>query len=212
MRGGIGKLISQSFYDGDLDSGLDPNEGAPFGTLTLAGLGTRVVWYDIPRAAQPSEGDRRIGTSFMNTREVSCIVDLLVRIQFVLLKQKSTVHRPTIGVISGYGEQVDTLRREIGRRPELKGMDVECNSVHTFQGREVDICIYSVTRNNSAGDIGFLDDWRHLNVALSRARWHLVVVGSWSFCAAIRGKNPFENVLSFVGADADCERKECADE
>ena len=143
--------------------------------------------------------------------EVNCIIDLLIRLKFVLGTRGRKVRPAAIGVISGYNEQVETLRREIGRRTELSGLDIECNSVHTFQGREVDICIYSVTRNNTKGDIGFLDDWRHLNVALSRARWHLAIVGSWQFCERIRGANPFGEVMKFATTDSDCEVKWCAD-
>lgn len=211
MRGGIGRLVSQCFYKGELDCGLDPNEATPFGDLSLAGVARRVVWYDTPLAKTESQFERKSGTSFVNMVEINSIVDLLIRTQFVLRSRGRKVKTATIGVISGYSEQVEALKREIGRRKELSGMDIECNSVHTFQGREVDICIYSVTRNNPRGDIGFLDDWRHLNVALSRARWHLIIVGSWRFCESIRGENPFAEVLKFAAEDSDCEVKWCDD-
>lgn len=205
MRGSIGRLISECFYRGELELGLDSEDAEEFSDLGLAGLSSRVVWLDAPGQGGGIQAEQRAGgTSWVNMIEVRCVVNLLTKIAFLIGNQEKKLKRPTIGVISGYAQQVEALNREIGRLPELKALDIECNSVHTFQGREVDICIYSITRNNHVGDIGFLGDWRHLNVALSRAKWNLVIVGSTAFCASVNGENPFERVLNFISSENDC--------
>jgi len=212
MRGSIGRLVSDCFYHGELESGLVRDEIAKFGDLGLAGLSSRVVWFDAPGQDKAVQVEQRAGgTSWVNMVEVRCIVSILTRVAFLLANREKQFKRPAIGVISGYAQQIEALNREIGRLPELKLLDVECNSVHTFQGREVDICIYSITRNNLSGDIGFLEDWRHLNVALSRAKWNLAIVGSRAFCASVTGENPFERVLNFIDSESDCQTRSYSD-
>ena len=92
-------------------------------------------------------------------------------------------------------------------------MSIEINTVDAFQGRETDIVFYSVVRSNDDGKLGFLKDVRRLNVAFSRARELLVVVGDHQ-CAqrrlAISGKeNPFVGIIKFIRDNSDdCMLKE----
>jgi superfamily I DNA and/or RNA helicase len=66
---------------------------------------------------------------------------------------------------------VAALRDHLGRP------DVEVDTVDAFQGREKDAILVSLTRSNSEGQLGFLTDLRRMNVAITRARRHLFVVG-----------------------------------
>ena len=79
--------------------------------------------------------------------------------------------RDSIGVISPYVDQVDLIKSFV---------DVEVNSVDGFQGREKDIIIMSMVRSNDRGVVGFLDDYRRLNVGVTRAKRKLVIVGDCS--------------------------------
>ena len=65
--------------------------------------------------------------------------------------------------------------------------DVEVDTVDAFQGREKDAILVSLTRSNSEGQLGFLTDLRRINVAITRARRHLFVVGD----SATLSSHPF---------------------
>lgn len=92
-------------------------------------------------------------------------------------------------------------------------MSIEINTVDAFQGRETDIVFYSVVRSNDNGKLGFLKDVRRLNVAFSRARELLVVVGDHQ-CAQRRldidgQENPFVGIIKFIRDNLDdCMLKE----
>jgi len=77
-----------------------------------------------------------------------------------------------VAVIAPYDAQVQLLRQRLAAHPDL-----EVDTVDGFQGREKEAVIVSLTRSNEAGELGFLTDIRRINVALTRARKKLVVVG-----------------------------------
>jgi len=84
--------------------------------------------------------------------------------------------RPTdIGVITPYAAQSAALRRALD--DVAGGADIEVDSVDGFQGREKRVIIVSATRSNADGAVGFLADVRRLNVAITRAKEKLVVIG-----------------------------------
>ncbi|MBI5353696.1 MAG: IGHMBP2 family helicase [Chloroflexi bacterium] len=76
-----------------------------------------------------------------------------------------------IAIISPYSAQVKYLREK------LKSLDLEIDSVDGFQGREKEAVIVSLVRSNREGEVGFLADTRRMNVALTRARRKLIVIG-----------------------------------
>jgi superfamily I DNA and/or RNA helicase len=76
-----------------------------------------------------------------------------------------------VAVISPYSAQVRLLRERL-KQPEL-----EIDSVDGFQGREKEAVLVSLVRSNPDGEIGFLEDIRRMNVALTRARRKLIVIG-----------------------------------
>jgi predicted DNA helicase len=82
------------------------------------------------------------------------------------------VNAAQIGVITPYRAQVRLLRDRLGHVPEL-----EIDSVDGFQGREKEAIVVSLVRSNPEGEIGFLADTRRMNVALTRARRKLLVIG-----------------------------------
>jgi hypothetical protein len=185
----IGDMISQCFYDGELKSVRDERDAhlhfvmaAPVTWLTTAGL----------QRHSESEFNR----TFKNVSEASLISQWLKRLDFIA-KTANTKYR--VGVISGYVGQCTELRRAVaGLQREISALQIECNTVDAFQGREVDICIYSVTRCNDRGVIGFLRDARRMNVALSRGRSALLIVGDHVFCRTAGGVNPLRTIVEYI--------------
>ena len=82
-----------------------------------------------------------------------------------------------------------------------QSLGIEIATVDAFQGRECDVVVYSTVRSNRGGHIGFLGDHRRINVALSRARDQLVIVGDdrMMHSASVTGSyNPFERVIDHM--------------
>lgn len=89
---------------------------------------------------------------------------------------------PTIAVISPYKQQIQVLKEQLVHCPELvlHGDKISVNTIDSFQGQERDIVYISMTRSNAQGNIGFLSDIRRMNVAMTRARKKLVIIGDSS--------------------------------
>ena len=102
-------------------------------------------------------------------------------------------------VIAPYGRQVTELTRRLASL-KLKHITPEVLSVDAVQGRECDLAVFSVTRSNAQGRFGFLGQpyWRRINVALSRARFGLIIVGDAGFCRSKPGA--LRDVLDYIGA------------
>ena len=86
---------------------------------------------------------------------------------------------PTIAIISPYKQQIHILKDQLLHSPELQkyGDKISVNTIDSFQGQERDVVYISMVRSNPEGDIGFLSDIRRMNVAMTRARKKLVVIG-----------------------------------
>lgn len=92
--------------------------------------------------------------------------------KYIRLLITETGNENSIGVIAPYNAQVSVLKEKLG---DLQ--NVQVSTVDGFQGQEKDIIVISCVRSNAQGDIGFLRDMRRLNVALTRARKKLIVIG-----------------------------------
>ena len=87
---------------------------------------------------------------------------------------------PSIGIISPYREQVILMQKEIAEDEQLVSLPLSINTIDGFQGQERDVIYISLVRSNSKGEIGFLNDFRRMNVAMTRARKALIVIGDSS--------------------------------
>lgn len=196
----IGDLISECFYGGRLKSAEKPLD------QDLAKVLPRpVTWFSTARL--PNREEISDVSSFKNRCESQIIRTILGNINTAATKASK---RYKVAVLTGYSAQHLEIRRTIASElVEWTALEVECNTVDAFQGREADIAVYSVTRSNAAGNLGFLREEERLNVALSRGRFSLVIVGDHGFCAVANGHNPFRAVLDHIEKRPDaCALKE----
>ena len=185
----IGDLVSECFYDGRLNSPLKTH-----GLKLEHAFPKPVMWYSTHKLEHRTE--RCQGQTFSNPTEVAIIREQLQRLQFVAKIQKKRI---SVAVIAGYTGQVELLRdMELRGAAEWQNLDVVCNSVDAFQGRQADVCIYSVVRSNERGNLGFLREHPRLNVALSRGKSALVIIGDQVFCRNVQGRNPFKAVIDYI--------------
>ena len=83
------------------------------------------------------------------------------------------ITKKDIGIITPYAGQVRAIRNSMSEKLD----DVEVKTVDGYQGREKEVIIFSCVRSNTEQNIGFLSEMRRLNVALTRAKRGLIVVG-----------------------------------
>ncbi len=119
------------------------------------------------------------GTSSTNPEEAALLLKHLTQLALQWNAQNRNENFPSIAIISPYKQQIQVLNEQLFHVPELQPYlsNISANTVDSFQGQERDIVYISMTRSNQEGNIGFLADIRRMNVAMTRARKKLVVVG-----------------------------------
>lgn len=104
---------------------------------------------------------------------------------------------PRIGIIAPYRRQAALLKEIITEDESLKPFlkHIQINTIDSFQGQEKDVIYISLTRSNGEQQIGFLSDVRRMNVAMTRAKKKLIIIGDSSTI----GQHPFyQGLLSFT--------------
>lgn len=187
MVPGIGNLISECFYARQLES-AEVTWDSIFQNL----LPRPVVW--MTTAQQIDRFESASGHSFNNPAEVRIAVELLRRLE---LLAQSKGKKMSVMVLTGYMEQKALLERSLAAT-HFTSLEVTCNTVDAVQGREADVAIYSVTRSNASRKLGFLAESKRLNVALSRSRQYLVILGDHIFAREASGENPFKQVIEYI--------------
>jgi superfamily I DNA and/or RNA helicase len=144
-----------------------------------------LLWLDMPNEPLFFEERMKGGKSLYNPAELKRIGELLKELDDASAEAKragrmETHEKKSIGVISFYGEQVKRIDRMLQQELHLPHLTIRTGTVDRFQGMEMDVILLSMVRNhdNKQDDIGFAKDYRRLNVALSRARELLVMIGS----------------------------------
>ena len=173
MNEQIMKFSSEWFYHGMVES-------AP--TVSHRGIldyDTPMMWID---TAECDGKEEFVGGNFgrINRAEAELTLQTLQLYLEKIGKQRILEESIDVGIISPYRAQVQLLRKELRKREFFRPYRhlLTVNTVDGFQGQERDIILISLVRSNDGGDIGFLRDLRRMNVAITRARMKLIILGS----------------------------------
>ncbi len=179
MRNEIMQFSSNYFYGGKVTTAP---EIAHRGILDYD---EPISWIDTstfePGPDEPDFREQFVGEGFgrVNKGEAELTLQTLEQYLGKIGKERILDERIDVGVISPYRAQVQYLRRLIKRRAFFKPYRqlISVNTVDGFQGQERDIILISLVRSNDDGQIGFLRDLRRMNVAITRARMKLIILG-----------------------------------
>jgi len=164
MHPTIREFPSSRFYDNRLEDGCTSSDRPP-----AAGF----LWpdWDKPVAFVPVHGaemEEESGSSRSNMDEAAVVIKIVND-----LLAPGDLTPEDIGVISPYSGQVRLIREMLDG--QIDGLEVK--SVDGYQGREKEVIVLSTVRANDSGKVGFLSNYRRLNVALTRAKRGLIVIG-----------------------------------
>ncbi len=133
---------------------------------------------------------REIYQSRYNPEEFQILCEHL----YQLIEQFDGQELPSIALISPYREQVQHMQEIVAEDARLAGLSLSINTIDGFQGQERDVVYISLVRSNAKSEIGFLSDYRRMNVAMTRARKQLIVVGD---SATIGNNHFYEDFLRY---------------
>ncbi|TMD81978.1 MAG: hypothetical protein E6I74_10595 [Chloroflexi bacterium] len=181
MAAPIGSYVSVASYDGRLRN--SPEMAALRSPLPWP-FNRNLTWLTI-RGREKKGGSGSIS----NRAEIEAVGRVVRHLQRLGLEQLR------VAVIAMYQDQVTQLRREL-RMVALPGLAVD--TVDAFEGEEADVVILSLVRSNEAERIGFLKKAQRLNVAISRAKQLLVVVGDIETMTGREGQDLYRPLLEHV--------------
>ena len=182
MNEDIMRFSSDWFYNGQV-------EAAPMVKYRgILDLDKAIEWKDTSGDASHEEF---VGDNFGRINKEEAQLTLLTLAEYFVRigRQRIIDERIDVGIISPYRAQVQYLRHLIKKTDFYKPFRkiIAVNTVDGFQGQERDIIVISMVRSNEEGQIGFLRDLRRMNVAITRARMKLLILGD----SATLTRHPF---------------------
>lgn len=189
MNEEIMRFSSDWFYHGKVQSAKDVK------FRSILDLDRPMMWIDTSSLPENEYREQFVGESFgrINKAEAQLTLQTLKDYFAKIGKQRVLEERLDVGVISPYKVQVQYMRQLVKKDADLKPFRhlITLNTVDGFQGQERDIILISLVRANDDGQIGFLRDLRRMNVAMTRARMKLIILGN----AATLSHHPFYKKL-----------------
>jgi len=186
MNEAIMQFSSDWFYHGELEAAPEVR------SRSILDLDTPISWID---TSGMDFKEQFVGETFgrINKDEANLLLQELQAYIKKIGGERILDERIDFGIISPYKAQVQYLRGKIKGNDALRPYRhlLTVNTVDGFQGQERDVIFISLVRANEDGQIGFLRDLRRMNVAMTRARMKLVILGD----AATLGKHPFYKKL-----------------
>jgi superfamily I DNA and/or RNA helicase/DNA-directed RNA polymerase subunit E'/Rpb7 len=180
MHPNIGEFVSNSFYGGKVKMGSQTY----LNKLELPSpFNKEIIFFDTSNSEDPYE--QSDGYSAKNNTEAETISEFVLPRLF-----EQNVSYKKIAIIAPYKSQVTNIKKHINSSLTIITKNIDVSTLDSFQGREYDIIIFSFTRSvdhskapfingrKKFTKVGFLDDARRLNVAFSRAKKKLILVGN----------------------------------
>ena len=183
MNEEIMRFSSDWFYGNQVESAPEVK------FRSILDLDIPMTWVDtsqfqLPENEESLFKEQFVGESFgrINKAEAELTLMALETYFGKIGKQRILDERIDVGVISPYRAQVQYLRRLLKKKDFFKPYRhlISVNTVDGFQGQERDVILISLVRANDEGQIGFLRDLRRMNVAITRARMKLIILGDAS--------------------------------
>ncbi|MBR5039158.1 MAG: AAA family ATPase [Prevotella sp.] len=175
MNDDIMRFSSDYFYHGQVESAPEVKHRG------ILDYDDAIEWID---TSDIDAKEEFIGETFgrVNKMEAELTLAVLERYFEKIGKQRILDEHIDVGIISPYRAQVQYLRQLVKKRAFFKPFrrHISINTVDGFQGQERDIILISLVRANDSGQIGFLRDLRRMNVAITRARMKLIILGDTS--------------------------------
>ena len=194
MNEEIMRFSSDWFYGNQVESAPEVK------FRSIRDLDIPMTWVDtsqfqLPENEESLFKEQFVGESFgrINKAEAELTLMALETYFGKIGKQRILYERIDVGVISPYRAQVQYLRRLLKKKDFFKPYRhlISVNTVDGFQGQERDVILISLVRANDEGQIGFLRDLRRMNVAITRARMKLIILGD----ASTMTRHPFYKKL-----------------
>lgn len=185
MHPELSRFPSNFFYEGSLQNGVCADERRLKKVEFPWPIIDRPMFFHVTQGQEEIAGS---GTSYLNRTEAANVEKIATRFL------RGGVKPEQIGVITPYEGQRAYLVQHMQYQGSLHSklyQEIEIASVDAFQGREKDIIIMSCVRSNEHQGIGFLNDPRRLNVALTRAKYGIIIVGN----PKVLSKQPLWNHL-----------------
>lgn len=205
----VGNLVSECFYseEGGLETGRGVTEKAYLELFEE--VCTPVTWIDTSKAKSKSFESKPTAKnsnqkSYVNRYESEIILELLSKLVSHKNAESLLIEddEPKIGIICMYGEQVRHLIREINgvawARTLLEKGIIKVDTIDSYQGKENDIIIVSLVRSNSSGSQGHVSSDNRANVALSRAREALFIIGNSDMWQSSNEGSAFGRVFKYI--------------
>jgi predicted DNA helicase len=162
------------------DFGLSQSQNYP----DILATTTPLAFVDTSAVDTQEEQSAR-STSYYNRIEATLCVSFAKELTLMGLKEEN------IGIITPYAAQIKMIKKEL----ERENLAIETKTVDGFQGREKEVIIISFVRANSKQEIGFLQDSRRLNVAITRAKRKLIAIGH---TPTLESDPLFKNFIAFM--------------
>lgn len=191
MTRGISDLISKVFYDNEL---TPLREDTSRNNAISKAFPKPVTWVDVNGISKEDKDGTR---SLSNEKEVAAVLRQLTHLEGQAKPHVQEI-RISVAVIAGYAAQVELLSAKINEvRHQWPHLDIEIASIDRFQGNEKDVAIVSLVRGTNERTLGHLDDKR-INVAFSRAKDALVIVGSSKMVDKVGKESKLAEALDYI--------------